>query len=161
MSDKVYIERPEVTAEREAGWVNFHPEDICHACGGDNPRWHADPEQWYQAMDVRDTDAGGIVCPNCFIALWHDTTDREVIWHLSIMEVTSSDIGPTSSDIERDSEGVGDCARCNGFGVIPGETSRDLPPLCPVCDGSGNTPDPAADRYALAYLRERSEDPRP
>lgn len=61
-------------------------------------------------MDVRDTDAGGIVCPHCFIALWHDTTDREVIWHLSIMEVTSSDIGPTSSDIERDSEGVGDCA---------------------------------------------------
>ncbi len=89
MTPKVYAERPEITAERESGWVNFHPEDLCHACGSENPLWHADTELWYQAMGVRDTDGGGIVCPNCFIDLWHQATGADgVLWRLSLTTTT-------------------------------------------------------------------------
>lgn len=76
----------EIARQRELGWPDFHPEQFCHRCGNKNLRgWHAETEQWYQAMQVRDTDGGGIVCPICFAELWEGQTGlTRILWTLSI-----------------------------------------------------------------------------
>lgn len=38
------------------------PWDICQACGGKNPRWHAPDREWYQIMGC----GSGVLCPKCY-----------------------------------------------------------------------------------------------
>lgn len=80
---KAYEDTEFIAAQREAGWPDVNPEDQCHRCGGPNPSWHAETEEWYTAMQVRDTDGGGIVCPPCFIDLWEKQTGRRILWLLT------------------------------------------------------------------------------
>lgn len=85
--DRTGIDPALIVAERERGWVNFHPEDYCHRCGRRNVVWFA-PE-WPVVMAEQPWT---ILCPSCFIA-----RDPDAVW--VITRRTRRDPGERQTDL--------------------------------------------------------------
>jgi hypothetical protein len=91
---------PELIADqREKGWVDFHPEDYCHQCGGPNITWFS-PE--WVALYGSD---GGILCPVCFAAL-----DPAAIWTVTRWTPTEESELAELADVLRGCTSLGDDA---------------------------------------------------
>lgn len=73
-----------VAAQRAKGWTDFHPETICHRCGGVNvPSWWVDSDRFNLAMGPHvGHQWNGIVCPGCFVVLHEEATGLRCTWTL-------------------------------------------------------------------------------
>lgn len=88
MAGKYQEEHPSVTvaeinAQREKGWVDFHPEDYCHRCGGANPSWFIESDRFNLAFGPpAEHPYQGIVCPGCFVLAHEKATGMRTTWKL-------------------------------------------------------------------------------
>jgi hypothetical protein len=73
-----------IDTQREMGWRDFHPEDICHRCGGVNvSSWWVDSDRFNAAMGPHgEHQWQGIVCPGCFVQLHEQATGLHCTWTL-------------------------------------------------------------------------------
>ena len=48
-----------------------HPEDFCRRCARTNINWYTDNDLFNEALGYQGVDPiwGGILCPQCFVAL--------------------------------------------------------------------------------------------
>ena len=74
----------EINRQRELGWVNFHPGDFCHRCGGRSvSSWFVDSDLFNVAMEpFLEHKYNGIICPGCFVALHEEVTGLHCTWTL-------------------------------------------------------------------------------
>ena len=73
----------EIDEQRRKGWVDFHPEDYCHRCGGRNPSWSVDSDRFNAAFGPpSEHPYQGIVCPGCFVEAHEAATGLTCSWEL-------------------------------------------------------------------------------
>lgn len=76
----MFVDVKEIAEQREKGWVDFHPEDFCHRCGGRNVySWNAPNDIWNMVVGM---NWEGIVCPQCFTELASDAGYIPTVWLL-------------------------------------------------------------------------------
>lgn len=73
-----------IDMQRAKGWPDFHPEEICHRCGGVNvPSWWVESDRFNLAMGPPiEHQWQGIVCPGCFVQLHEAATGLSCTWTL-------------------------------------------------------------------------------
>lgn len=66
-----HITQAQLDAQRRKGWPDFHPEDVCHRCGGTNISWSTDSADWNRVMRPKGETGrwAEIICPTCFVEL--------------------------------------------------------------------------------------------
>jgi hypothetical protein len=79
----------EIAEHDRLGWVDMHPENYCHRCGGRNFSWYIDDDIWNAVMRPDGDDAPWrwheIICPQCFGELF------EQRWPLVTLAITISE----------------------------------------------------------------------
>ena len=80
VEDVAQIKLEALETQRRKGWVDFHPEMFCHACGCRNIQsWFTSAEQWNKALGKEDQR---ILCPQCFIEAWTKANGDWVSWEV-------------------------------------------------------------------------------
>lgn len=83
MTNPLSVTLQEIKEQRAKGWIDFHPEDYCHRCGGKNVEsWWVDSDRWQAAFPNGDAEYNGIVCPGCFVDLHKEHTGLKCSWKL-------------------------------------------------------------------------------
>lgn len=72
----------EIDSQRKKNWVDFHPEEFCHRCGGVNiPSWYVASDRFNIAMGMSTKHRwNGIICPGCFVVLHEEATGLTTTW---------------------------------------------------------------------------------
>lgn len=73
---------PEIAAQREKGWPDFHPETFCHRCGRRNINWWTTAEEWEAATANLPRKELEILCPQCFADMWEQETGERSAWQV-------------------------------------------------------------------------------
>jgi hypothetical protein len=72
------IDPAAITNQRVKGWPDWHPEEYCHRCGQRNiTPWYVDSVYWNRAAQAHE-----ILCPQCFVEAYEESTETLPIWHL-------------------------------------------------------------------------------
>lgn len=81
----------EIERQRQRGWPDFHPEDFCHRCGRPNCSWWAASDAWNVATANVERGRLTVLCPPCFMTLWHEETGLRVSWEVRL-DIGSGDV---------------------------------------------------------------------
>jgi hypothetical protein len=66
-------------------------EGTCESCGGFNPVWYADNDDWNRAVGRESVATVNFLCPRCFIIAHEESTGEHHVWALTRSGTSPSD----------------------------------------------------------------------